>query len=132
METIVLAPGGGPRLFQAYWFLAPALVNKPAPKSRRRAVPYPRPPLSDSDRGEKREIGRAVRRGEAPWAGRGGSRPGPFGLPPYPPPGHGRRSAGNFASRPAASRRRRPLRAGVPLLVGAYLTPSTSSSSSSS
>lgn len=66
---------GGPRLFRAYWFLAPALVNKPAPKKPPRAAPCPRPPASDIERGQKRDVGGDSR------DGRGKPGPVPSGSP---------------------------------------------------
>lgn len=109
----------GPRLFQAYWFLAPALVNKPAPKRPRRAARYP-PPACFRERPEREtrsRVGGAA--GEGSPGRTGGQLPRPLRAPPYPSPGHGCSSTGNFVSLPAGSRRRWPFSAGVPLLAGA-------------
>lgn len=70
---------GGPRLFRAYWFLAPALVNKPARKRPPRAAPAPARPRPIAT-GERNEMA-------------GGGGPGPSGILP-------RLSARNFASCP--------------------------------
>lgn len=105
---------GEQRLFQAYWVLAPALVNKPARKSHRQAAPYP-PPARFRER-----LGREERSLEG--AGRGGCGPSPSRLPPYPPSGRSRCSTSNFASFSARSRLRHcPLRSEAPLSVGNYL-----------
>lgn len=93
---------GGLRLFRAYWFLAPALVNKPALKRPPRAAPCPRPPAPDSDRGEKRD-------GGGRWAR-------PLRDPPAP-------LRPKLRLLPEGSPRRGPLRAGPPLLGGSRRPP---------
>lgn len=85
---------GAPRLFRAYWFLAPALVNKPAWKRPPRAAPCPRPTVT----GERNEMS-----GGAPGTG-GGRLARPLRGPPAP-------LRPKLRLQPEGSPRRGPLRA---------------------